>query len=152
MAQSKSQSHLQSQSEVKITTRGRYAVIAMIELAKGGDDKPIPLSEIAEHANISLSYLEQLIAGLRRQSLVKSYRGPGGGYILAKPMSEIMVADILIAAEDSTPAKRKTNAEAKETMCEYSSHLWGGVGKLLRNVLNQISLKDILDRKAVFPS
>lgn len=131
---------------VKLTTRGRYAIMAMVELAKNGEEKPTPLSDIADKGNISLSYLEQLIAGLRRQKLVKSYRGPGGGYSLAKPASDIMVSDILIAAEDSTPAKRNSkNETSKAGQCEITNKLWDHIGHILYNTLSGLSLAQLLD-------
>ncbi|MCD8493980.1 MAG: Rrf2 family transcriptional regulator [Alphaproteobacteria bacterium] len=101
-------------TRLKLTTRGQYAVVAMVEIGRDGKKAPVPLSDIAETTNISLSYLEQLIAGLRRHGLVTSYRGPGGGYTLAKPAQSIAVSDILKAAEDSTPAKRHSGEKRLE--------------------------------------
>jgi Rrf2 family transcriptional regulator, iron-sulfur cluster assembly transcription factor len=133
---------------VKLTTRGRYAVMAMVELGKNGEGKPMPLSEIAKNGDISLSYLEQLIAGLRRQGLVKSYRGPGGGYCLTKPTTDILVSDILIAAEDSTPAKRNAgNDEEKTSHCPHTQDLWSTIGEILFVSLKHISLADVLKNK-----
>lgn len=130
---------------VKLTTRGRYAVMAMVELGRNGDGKPMPLSEIAKNGDISLSYLEQLIAGLRRQGLVKSYRGPGGGYCLTKPSAEILVSDILIAAEDSTPAKRNAgNDEEKTNHCTHTRDLWSTIGEILYTSLKHVTLADVL--------
>ncbi|MCD8520575.1 MAG: Rrf2 family transcriptional regulator [Alphaproteobacteria bacterium] len=82
-------------TRLKLTTRGKYAVMAMIEIGRSTGKRPVPLSDIAGTTNISLSYLEQLIAGLRRHGLVKSYRGPGGGYTLGKAANDIPVSDIL---------------------------------------------------------
>lgn len=134
---------------VKLTTRGRYAIMAMVELGKKGEGKPMPLSEIAKSGDISLSYLEQLIAGLRRQGLVKSYRGPGGGYCLTKPVSEILVSDILIAAEDSTPAKRNANSDDnKSGHCAHTQDLWNVIGEILFTSLKHITLDDVLKNHA----
>lgn len=133
-------------NRVKLTTRGRYAIMAMVELGKNGDGKPLPLSEIAKNGDISLSYLEQLIAGLRRQGLVKSYRGPGGGYCLTKPSADILVSDILIAAEDSTPAKRNANNDdAKANNCPHTQNLWAVIGEILFTSLKHITLQDVLN-------
>ncbi len=132
---------------ITITTRGRYAVMAMVELAKAGTIAPRPLAEIAEYGGISLSYLEQLIAGLRRQGLVKSYRGPGGGYVLSREPKDIAISEILIAAEDSTPAKRNQTNNDKISHCEHSNQLWSKMGELLHATLNRVSLHDVLDLK-----
>jgi Rrf2 family iron-sulfur cluster assembly transcriptional regulator len=132
--------------KVKLTTRGRYAVMAMVELAQSEKQKPVPLSDIAERGDISLSYLEQLIAGLRRHGLVRSYRGPGGGYVLAKTVDEIMVSDILIAAEDSTPAKKK-RASSKKEKSPQTQNLWSHIEEFLYGHLKDISLSDMMNGK-----
>jgi len=132
---------------LKLNSRGRYAVIAMVELAKAENKKPLPLSEIAENADISLSYLEQLIAGMRRHNLVKSYRGPGGGYILGKPSSAILIADILNAAEDSAPAKRNAAKTQKAATCAHTNALWSYIGELLSAALSKITLADVINNR-----
>ncbi len=130
--------------KLKLTTRGRYAVMAMVELAQKEGGTPVPLVEIAESGQISLSYLEQLFAGLRRNGLVKSYRGPGGGYILAKPASTIKIADILDSAEDCVPAKRNTKAKNSNHTGNKQTHaLWGSIGEILYISMKQISLDDV---------
>lgn len=131
--------------KLQITSRGRYAVMAMVELAKSSEQTPVPLSDIAENGNLSLSYLEQLVAGLRRHNLVRSHRGPGGGYVIARPLSEILISEILIAAEDSTPAKRNANnSSLKLENCQYTMMLWGVIGELLHTTLNRLSLHDVI--------
>ena len=133
---------------LKLTTRGQYAVMAMVELAKNqAQNKPVPLSDIAQNAKISLSYLEQLIAGLRRHGLVKSCRGPGGGYTLARPLNEIAVSEILCAAEDSTPAKRANQSEYRTNNCEHTNMLWHHIGEFLNVTLNTITLKDVVEKR-----
>lgn len=132
---------------LKLTTRGRYAVMAMVELGKRTGPDPAPLVEVAKRGNISLSYLEQLIAGLRRQGLVKSSRGPGGGYALAKAPSEISVPAILMAAEDSTPAKRTLQkGDKKPSDCEYTAALWDHIGETLYASLSDVTLQNVLDK------
>ncbi len=140
------------QQTVKLTTRGRYAVMAMVELAKSDMAAPVPLSGIAQNNDISLSYLEQLIAGLRRHGLVKSYRGPGGGYVLAKEAKDILVSEILIAAEDSTPAKRsEKSGTERDGKCSTTDTLWSNIGALLHTALKKMSLEDVLKQeKPVF--
>jgi Rrf2 family iron-sulfur cluster assembly transcriptional regulator len=131
-------------ARLKLTTRGRYAVVAMIEIGRDGKKTPVPLSDIAETTNISLSYLEQLIAGLRRHGLVKSYRGPGGGYTLARPAQDIVVSEILKAAEDSTPAKRH-GGDKRLGKSSPASLLWDYIGEILNDNLKQVSLSDVLE-------
>lgn len=131
-------------TRLKLTTRGHYAVVAMIEIGRDGKKTPVPLSGIAETTNISLSYLEQLIAGLRRHGLVKSYRGPGGGYTLARPAEDIVISDILKAAEDSTPAKRHSG-EGRHGKSSPASALWDYIGEVLNDSLCRVSLSDVLD-------
>lgn len=136
---------------LKLTTRGRYAVMAMVELAKSSPNKPVPLCDIADNAGISLSYLEQLIAGLRRNGLVQSCRGPGGGYVLGKTIDEIKVSDILNAAEDSTPAKRATQNQLRSNTCEHTHQLWDHIGAVLNLALEKISLEDVIESRISLP-
>lgn len=131
-------------SKLNITTRGRYAVMAMTELAQKENSQPVPLSEIAEQGKISLSYLEQLFAGLRRNGLVKSYKGPGGGYILAKPPAEIRISDILQSAEDSVPAKKSANGKQKLNTNSKASHLWDKISEIIYFSTHHLSLDDII--------
>lgn len=133
-------------TRLKLTTRGKYAVMAMIEIGKTGSKRPVPLSDIASTTNISLSYLEQLIAGLRRHGLVKSYRGPGGGYTLGKAANDIVVADILRAAEDSTPAKRNSGERRSENF-DPALLLWDYIADVLHVSLKKVSLTDVLEGK-----
>ena len=131
-------------NKVKLTSRGRYAVMAMVELAQKDDGKPVPLSEIAEAGNISLSYLEQLFAGLKKNGLVKSYRGPGGGYILAKPSKDILVSEILTSAEDCVPAKRATNADKPDAYGNPQTHaLWSYISDILYATMRHVTLDDV---------
>jgi len=91
---------------VRLSTKGRYAVMAMVDLAKFGKGSPVALSEIAERQEISLSYLEQLFAKLRRAQLVNSVRGPGGGYVLSHAADETRIADIILAVDEPIRATR----------------------------------------------
>ena len=86
---------------MKLSTKGRYAVMAMVDLARHAQAKPVSLSDIAARQEISLSYLEQLFARLRRAGLVKSVRGPGGGYLLAHAEDQTRISDIIIAVDDT---------------------------------------------------
>ena len=93
---------------MKLSTKGRYSVMAMVDLARYGKGKPMPLAEIADRQEISLSYLEQLFRNLRRGGLVKSVRGPGGGYLLSREAREIRVSDIIVAVDETIRATRCT--------------------------------------------
>lgn len=132
--------------ELKLTSRGRHAVMAMVELAQYGGKSPLPLSQIAQRGNISLSYLEQLFTGLRRHDLVVSHRGPGGGYLLARPAEEIYITDILAAAEDNVSARRHKSSQAGEDAVDEhreTSQLWTNIGQILHVYLRKVSLQDI---------
>jgi len=131
-------------NKLQLTTRGRYAVMAMIELAQRKDGSPVPLSEIAEAGDISLSYLEQLFAGLRRNGLVRSYRGPGGGYILAKNPADIKIADIMYSAEDSVPGRRISNSNLGATRNIKAVALWSQIGEILDACMSKVSLADVI--------
>ncbi|MBU0799579.1 MAG: Rrf2 family transcriptional regulator [Alphaproteobacteria bacterium] len=141
-----------TKNKLKLTSRGRHAVMAMVELAKHGQDNPVPLSEIASAATISISYLEQLFAGLRRNGLVRSYRGPGGGYILARPAQDITVSDILISAEDSLPAKRAANSnETEEGGNVQTIALMSHISDVLHDFTQGISLDDVMAGRYTAP-
>lgn len=148
------QDDLQQPGKLKLTTRGYHAVMALVELAGHNQgelrDKPVPLAEIAEARKISLSYLEQLFAGLRRHGLVKSARGPGGGYRLGKDPSQITIAAIFTAAEDSVPGKRVQSRSANDSGDDDSSvsrstqYLWDHIGQVLYRDLSHRTLHDVL--------
>jgi len=93
---------------VKLSTKGRYAVMAMVDLARQGANRPVTLAEIAERQDISLSYLEQLFGKLRKGAQVKSVRGPGGGYMLPRHPSEMRIVDIIVAVDEPIKATRCT--------------------------------------------
>ena len=91
---------------MRLSTKGRYAVMAMVDLATHSDGKPVALADIADRQEISLSYLEQLFGKLRKGGLVKSVRGPGGGYLLAREAGETRVSDIIMAVDELIKATR----------------------------------------------
>ena len=93
---------------MKLSTKGRYSVMAMVDIAAHTEGKPIALADVAERQEISLSYLEQLFSKLRHGGLVKSVRGPGGGYLLAHTAAETRIADIIIAVDEPIKATRCT--------------------------------------------
>lgn len=132
---------------MRLTTKGRYAVTAMLDLAFHSQIKPVTLTDIAARQTISLSYLEQLFARLRQAGMVKGVRGPGGGYKLCRKTSEINVADIITAVNeslDSTKCGGEANCH-KEQAC-LTHDLWMGLSDQIRNYLQEISLADLLEK------
>ncbi|XBQ15548.1 MAG: Rrf2 family transcriptional regulator [Oceanicaulis sp.] len=135
---------------MKLSTKGRYAVMAMADLAVSSKDGPAPLGEIASRQEISLSYLEQLFAKLRRAGLVKSVRGPGGGYRLARPAGETRVADIMIAVEEPVDV---TRCQHKPAGCMESGRrcithdLWDELGRHIHLFLNGVTIEDVIERR-----
>ena len=119
---------------MRLSTKGRYAVMAMADLARNGADRAVSLAEIATRQEISLSYLEQLFARLRKSGLVKSVRGPGGGYRLAREACETAVAEIVLAVDEPIRATRCVGAGSpkgcmiKGERC-ITHHLWEDLGQ-----------------------
>ncbi len=135
---------------MRLTTKGRYAVTAMLDLAFHSQTKPVTLTEIAARQTISLSYLEQLFARLRRAGMVKGVRGPGGGYKLCRKASEINIAEIIAAVDeplDSTKCGGEANCH-KDKAC-LTHNLWMGLSEHIRSYLVDISLADLLEKNQV---
>jgi Rrf2 family iron-sulfur cluster assembly transcriptional regulator len=132
---------------MRLSTKGRYAVMAMADLARRGGDRAVTLAEIATRQDISLAYLEQLFARLRRSGLVKSVRGPGGGYQLARPAGELAVAEIVTAVDEPLEAVRCSSG-AKGCMpggerC-LTHDLWDDLGRHIHDYLASVSLEDVI--------
>ncbi len=135
---------------MRLTTRGRYAVTAMLDLALHGTAKPISLADISRRQEISLSYLEQLFAKLRQSNLVSSVRGPGGGYLLSRPRSKINVAEIIDAVNesvDATSCNGKGDCQAGEVCLTH--HLWEGLSDKIHDFLSDITLEQLTDNRNV---
>jgi Rrf2 family iron-sulfur cluster assembly transcriptional regulator len=133
---------------MKLTTRGRYAVTAMLDLAIHGEQRPVSLADISVRQEISLSYLEQLFAKLRRGALVDSVRGPGGGYRLAHDRRAIFVAQIIDAVDESvdvTNCQGKGNCHHGEVCLTH--HLWQDLSDRIHDFLSGISLADLVDNR-----
>lgn len=130
-----------------LTPRGRYALMALIELADSNETNPCPLAHIADVGGISLSYLEQLFTGLRQHEIVKSYRGPGGGYVLARSTNRISISEILIAAEDNNVKNKPKKKPGSGKGNTKSQALWDHAGRVLYSTLANISLQDVIDNK-----
>ncbi|MBI5783190.1 MAG: Fe-S cluster assembly transcriptional regulator IscR [Gammaproteobacteria bacterium] len=135
---------------MKLTTKGRYAVTAMLDLALRYDKGAVTLAEIAKRQGISLSYLEQLFAKLRRSGLVDSVRGPGGGYTLAMEPNKISVAEIIVAINENIDATRcggEKNCHGDETCLTHQ--LWEDLSARIHEFLNGITLGDLVTKPHV---
>ena len=135
---------------MRLTTKGRYAVTAMLDLAFHSQQKPVTLTEIATRQTISLSYLEQLFSKLRKAGMVIGVRGPGGGYKLSRVASEICIADIISAVDetiDSTKCGGKSNCQDNQPCLTHD--LWMGLSEQIRSYLKGISLNELLQRDQV---
>lgn len=135
---------------MRLTTKGRYAVTAMLDLAIHAEREPVTLSDISLRQDISLSYLEQLFARLRRSELVQSVRGPGGGYRLGRETRNIAIVDIIDAVDESVDATRcqgQGNCQQGEICLTH--HLWEDLSQQIHEFLSSISLADLMDRHEV---
>ena len=135
---------------MRLTTKGRYAVAAMLDLAFHSQIKPVTLTEIAARQTISLSYLEQLFARLRRAGMVKGVRGPGGGYKLCRKASDINISEIISAVDeplDSTKCGGEANCQKDQTCLTHD--LWMGLSEQIKTYLVGISLADLLEKNQV---
>ncbi len=132
---------------MKLTSKGRYAVMAMADLASNQDVKPVSLNEISVRQNISLSYLEQLFFKLKNKKLVKSVRGPSGGYVLEKSPKEIKISNIIHAVDEQVKTlnckkESKKGCHGKAVKC-ITHNLWDDLEKHINNFFDNISLNDL---------
>ena len=134
---------------MKLSTKGRYAITAMMELALRHKQGPVTLADISVEQSISVSYLEQLFALLRKHGLVTGLRGPGGGYCLRRPASEISVADILRAVDESLESVAQPAAADTSGMRGESLQLWDQLSHQIFEYLDGISLAQAVTRKDV---
>src|ERR671924_195129 len=138
---------------MRLSTKGRYAVMAMVDLAQYSDGNPVSLAEIAERQEISLSYLEQLFAMLRKKGLVKGVRGPGGVFLVAQARRETRIADIILAVDEPIRATRCTpgapvGCRGNRTRC--STHdLWEELGNQIHLFLSSVSLEDVCENRVL---
>ena len=138
---------------MKLSTKGRYAVMAMVDIAAHTEGKPIALADVAERQEISLSYLEQLFGKLRRGGLVKSVRGPGGGYLLARGAADTRIADIIFSVDEPIKATRctpgsPTGCTSNKSRC-LTHDLWEELGNHIFLYLNSVSLADVVDDRVL---
>jgi Rrf2 family iron-sulfur cluster assembly transcriptional regulator len=133
---------------MRLTTKGRFAVTAMIDLALRHGKGPVTLAGISERQDISLSYLEQLFGRLRRHNLVDSVRGPGGGYTLAKPLDSVSVADIIRAVDEPIDATRcGGNENCHEEQRCMTHDLWVNLNQKIYEYLESVTLGDLVKKQ-----
>jgi Rrf2 family transcriptional regulator, iron-sulfur cluster assembly transcription factor len=133
---------------MRLTTKGRFAVTAMIDLALRQHSGPVTLAGIAERQRISLSYLEQLFGKLRRNHLVASVRGPGGGYCLAKPMLQMSVADIIQAVDETLDATQcGGRGDCHDDHPCMTHNLWTSLNQKMFDYLRSVTLQELVDQQ-----
>jgi Rrf2 family transcriptional regulator, iron-sulfur cluster assembly transcription factor len=135
--------------DMRLTTKGRFAVTAMIDLALRQSNGPVTLAAISQRQHISLSYLEQLFGKLRRHELVESTRGPGGGYTLGRKAADITVADIIVSVDepiDATQCGGKENCHGEGNRC-MTHELWAALNAKMVDFLDSISLQKLVDEQ-----
>jgi Rrf2 family iron-sulfur cluster assembly transcriptional regulator len=138
---------------MRLSTKGRYAVMAMVDIARHNGAGPVCLAEIAERQEISLSYLEQLFAKLRRGGLVKSVRGPGGGYLLAHHRDQTRIADIILAVDEPIHAIRcrpgaTLGCRGDRSRC-LTHDLWEELSNQIHLYLSSVSLGDVCEKRVL---
>lgn len=135
---------------MRLTTKGRFAVTAMVDLSMRQTRGPVTLATISERQHISLSYLEQLFGKLRRAKLVTSVRGPGGGYCLAKDMAQVSVAEIILAVDepiDATQCGGKQNCQDDKKCITHD--LWAKLNEHILDYLGSVTLRQLVDAQKV---
>jgi len=137
--------------KMKLSTKARHAITAMLDLALNNEVRPVTLAEISNSQGISLSYLEQLFAKLRKSELVIGVRGPGGGYKLSRVPDEISIAQIISAIDESHPQVADTLMPESNTETKYVTHmLWDELSEKIYNFLNGITLAEFAERPTMF--
>ena len=135
---------------MRLTTKGRYAVTAMLDLAIHATTSPVPLADISQRQGISLSYLEQLFARLRRQGLVKSARGPGGGYRLNRQADDITIVEVLNAIDEKIDTTRcGGKGDCQDGQACPTHDLWADLSKQISDFLSGISLGELVQRHSI---
>ena len=133
---------------MRLTTKGRFAVTAMVDLGLRHGKGPVTLAEISARQKISLSYLEQLFGKLRRKEIVESVRGPGGGYLMGKDMRQLTVSEIILAVDepiDATQCGGKENCRGDEKCITHD--LWAQLNKRIFDYLGSVTLKQLVDEQ-----
>lgn len=131
---------------MRLTTKGRFAVTAMADLAERHGRGPVTLASISERQKISLSYLEQLFGKLRKHNIVIAVRGPGGGYYLARPANLISVADIIVAVDEQMDATKCGGKADCDDNKQCATHdLWMGLNEILHKYMAEVNLQQLVD-------
>ena len=134
---------------MRLSTKGRYAVMALVDLAKCSNGAPVSLADIADRQEISLSYLEQLFSKLRKGGLVNSVRGPGGGYLLARPAPDVRISDIILAVDEpirTTRCQPNSSVGCRSDSSRCLTHdLWAELGNQIH--LSSVSLEDVYEKR-----
>ncbi len=135
---------------MRLTSKGRYAVTAMLDVALHSNEGPVPLADISERQGISLSYLEQLFSRLRKNGLVSSVRGPGGGYLLGKDAAQIAVGTVIMAVDESVDATRCQGKEGCQGGERCLTHvLWRDLSDRISEFLNNITLAELVNNQEI---
>ncbi|AXW88645.1 MULTISPECIES: Fe-S cluster assembly transcriptional regulator IscR [Lonsdalea] len=135
---------------MRLTSKGRYAVTAMLDVALHSQEGPVPLADISERQGISLSYLEQLFSRLRKNGLVSSVRGPGGGYLLGRDANDIAVGAVISAVDESVDATRCQGREGCQGGDRCLTHtLWRDLSDRITDFLNNITLGELVNNKDI---
>ena len=135
---------------MKLTTKGRYAVTAMLDLSLHNKEGPVSLADISKRQDISLSYLEQLFSKLRKRGLVVSMRGPGGGYSLSDAPSEIAISNIILAVDENVDVTNCGGAsDCQQTKGCLTHDLWADLSGRIQSFLDDITLEDMMQRQEV---
>ena len=138
---------------MKLTTKGRYAVMAMADLASNQELKPVSLNEISLRQNISLSYLEQLFSKLKNEKLVKSIRGPAGGYVLERNPKDIKISNIIFAVDEQIKTlnckkESKKGCHGRTVKC-ITHNLWDDLEQHINHFFDNVSLSDLVKQKRI---
>ena len=138
---------------MKLTTKGRYAVMAMADLAANQQLNPVSLNDISLRQNISLSYLEQLFSKLKNEKLVKSVRGPSGGYVLEKNPKDIKISNIIFAVDEqvktlSCKKESKKGCQGRSVKC-ITHHLWEDLEEHINHFFENVTLNDLIKQKRI---
>ncbi|AHN24709.1 Fe-S cluster assembly transcriptional regulator IscR [Gilliamella apicola] len=135
---------------MKLTSKGRYAVTAMLDVALHSDSGPVSLADISERQEISLSYLEQLFARLRKNGLVTSVRGPGGGYVLSRAMDQIAISSIVKAVDETVHATKCHGQDGCQGGVRCLTHtLWNDLSERIEDFLTSITLSELVNNNEV---
>ncbi len=132
---------------MKLSTKGRYAVTAILAVAIGEKNKPVTLAEISEEQGISISYLEQIFARLRKNQIVKGTRGPGGGYCLSREPKDISITEIVIAVEDQLRVQRPIGNGQANARSSLINSMWDDLSQRIQSLLSDVTVADLVKGK-----